>query len=78
MKSLQGTVVSTKMKNTVVVEVARQLTHPLYKKIMHRTKKYKVDYRGDLFKKGDSVEIVEIRPLSKDKHYKVVEGQAKT
>lgn len=73
MKKLQGTTVSTKMKNTIVVEVARQLVHPLYKKIMHRTRLYKADYRGDSLKEGDSVQIIETRPLSKDKHYKVVE-----
>ncbi|MBI2617377.1 30S ribosomal protein S17 [Candidatus Gottesmanbacteria bacterium] len=76
MKTRTGKVVSTKMKNTVVVEVAQQRLHPLYKKFVKRTKRYKVDYPGSSFKVGDTVQIAEIRPLSKEKHYKVIEKKS--
>ena len=72
MKALKGIVVSTKMQNPIVVEVTRRTPHPLYKKLMKRSKKYKVDSNNITAKVGDSVAIEEIKPLSKDKHFKLV------
>lgn len=65
-----GRVVSTKMNNTVAVLVSRVAKHPLYKKTFTRSKKYLVDAAEDI-KEGDMVEIVKIRPVSKNKHWKV-------
>lgn len=78
MKTLTGKIVSLNMKNTVIVEVQRQLVHPLYKKIMKRTRKFKADYKGDSLKEGDVVELIETRPMSKDKHYKIVDKKEKS
>ncbi len=73
MKTLQGKIVSLKMSKTAVVEVSRRTTHPLYKKLLKRSKRYKVD-TGDLtLVLGQSVKIVETRPISKDKFFKVTE-----
>ncbi|MDP3758629.1 MAG: 30S ribosomal protein S17 [Candidatus Daviesbacteria bacterium] len=66
-----GRVVSTKMNSTVTVLVERVAKHPLYKKTYIQTKKYLVD-TAVLVKDGDIVEIVKIRPVSKNKHWKVV------
>ena len=73
MKSLTGKVVSVKMLKTVVVEVERMVKHPLYQKIMRKTKKFKVHNDALSIKEGDTVKIVPTRPLSKEKHFKVVE-----
>lgn len=78
MKTLTGKVVSLKMKNTIVVKVERQLVHPLYKKIMRRTRQFKADYQGNSMKEGDQVELIETRPMSKDKHYKVIDTKEKS
>jgi small subunit ribosomal protein S17 len=72
-KIFRGRVVSLKMQNTAVVEVLRYITHPLYKKRLKRTKKYKADYTGQTLALGDKVSIVEVRPISKDKNFKVLE-----
>lgn len=72
-KVFKGTVVSVKMDKTVVVEVIHRTAHPLYKKLLKRSKKYKADmgeYSVDL---GDEVKIIETRPISKDKHFKILE-----
>ncbi len=70
-KVLRGVVTSDKMTNTVVVKVDRFVKHPKYKKHVKISKKYKAhDESGK--KVGDIVEIVETRPISKDKHFKVV------
>lgn len=66
-----GRVVSTKMNNTVAVLVERMAKHPLYKKTFLRSKKYLVDVREGV-KEGDVVEIIKVRPVSKNKHWKVV------
>ena len=71
MKILKGTVLSIEMKDTIVVEVTRSITHPLYKKVLKRSKKYKVDAKGKKVSAGDLVEIVECKPISKDKHFKL-------
>lgn len=72
MKLIQGKVTSNKMSKTVVVEVERMVKHKLYQKIMRRTKKFKADSAELTLNIGDSVKITPVRPLSKDKHYKVV------
>jgi small subunit ribosomal protein S17 len=72
-KIIEGKVVSIKMKNTVVVEIVRKTPHPLYKKLIKRDKKYKVDVNGITVNLGDTVKIVQTRPISKDKYFKVME-----
>ena len=68
-----GTVVSDKMDKTVVVEVARQFPHRLYGKIIKRTKKFKAHDEANSCGVGDIVRIMETRPLSKQKRWRVVE-----
>ncbi len=68
---LTGTVVSDKMDKTVVVEVVRSKTHPIYKKRYSVTTKFKAHDEKNACKVGDSVEIVETRPMSHDKHFAV-------
>lgn len=68
---MTGRIISTKTKNTVTVLVERVAKHPLYKKTFMRSKKYLVDSQLDV-KEGDIVEIVKIRPVSKNKHWKVL------
>lgn len=69
---LIGKVVSNKMNKTVVVMVERKFTHPLYKKVIIRHKKYKAHDENGKLKVGDTVTIKETRPISKDKHFIVV------
>jgi len=69
---LKGVVVSDKMDKTVVVSVSRFIKHPLYGKFYKVSKKYKAHDENNEFKTGDKVEIVETRPISKDKKFKVV------
>jgi small subunit ribosomal protein S17 len=69
---LRGTVVSTKMKDTITVAVERYVQHPKYKKFLRRTKKYLVHDAGNTAKEGQQVDIREIRPLSKRKHFELV------
>ena len=70
---LSGVVVSTKMQKTVVVKVTNFVKHPKYQKYLTITKKYKVHDENGVAKMGDKVQIVETRPISKDKHFKLVE-----
>jgi len=72
-KSLIGTVVSDKMQKTVVVAVEVRQPHPLYKKPVRRTKKYKAHDENNECRVGDMVRIVECRPLSKEKRWMVTE-----
>lgn len=72
-KKLLGKVVSTKMQKTIVVAVKRERPHPLYKKKVRRTKNFKVHSEDSNIKLGDTVRIVETKPLSKDKRWKVLE-----
>ncbi|MFH0979630.1 MAG: 30S ribosomal protein S17 [Candidatus Roizmanbacteria bacterium] len=72
-KTLVGEVVSTKMQKTVVVNVERKFTHSKYRKVIIRHKKYKAHNEELELKVGDIVKIVETRPISKDKHFKVIE-----
>ncbi|MGB9823294.1 30S ribosomal protein S17 [Thermodesulfovibrio sp.] len=80
-KILKGTVVSDKMDKTVVVSVERIFQHPLYKKTIKTRKKYKAHDEENKCKLGDMVEIIEFRPISKTKRWKVLrilkEGDAK-
>ncbi len=68
-----GVVVGNKMKKTVTVLVERQVRHPLYKKILKRRKKFLVHDEYEKCKLGDLVKIVETRPLSKRKRWRVKE-----
>ena len=72
MKRLTGFVISTKMNKTIVVEVERLWTHPVYKKKIRRKKKYLVDDQIGV-KEGDKVIIEECRPISRNKNFKVIE-----
>ncbi len=67
-RMLTGAVISDKMDKTVVVRVERVYTHPLLKKVMRTSKKYKVHDESETASKGDIVEISEGRPLSKTKY----------
>ena len=68
-----GTVVSDKMQKTVVVAVESTKRHRLYKKTLKRTKRYKAHDENNTCKLGDRVRIVETRPLSKEKRWRVAE-----
>ncbi len=72
-KSRIGLVVSDKMQKTVVVAVERRMPHPIYGKMMTRSKNFKAHDEENSAKVGDRVRIVETRPLSKDKRWRVVE-----
>lgn len=69
---LRGTVVSTKMTDTITVAVERYVKHPKYKKFMRRTKKFLVHDQGNTAKLGDVVDITEVRPISKRKRFALV------
>lgn len=69
---LQGVVVSDKADKTVVVKVERRFIHPLFKKIVRRSKRYQVHDEGNSAKVGDRVRIQECRPISKTKRWTVV------
>ena len=68
-----GKVVSDKMDKTVVVAIADRVAHPLYKKIVGRTYKLKAHDENNTCDIGDTVKVMETRPLSKDKRWRVVE-----
>lgn len=70
-KVRQGRVVSDKMEKTVVVAVESRVRHPLYGRIVRRTKKYKAHDEQNQYHPGDFVEITECRPLSRDKTWRV-------
>ena len=72
-KQRVGTVVSDKGDKTVIVEVARQFAHPLYGKQVARTKRYPAHDENNEYMTGDRVRIMETRPLSKTKHWRVIE-----
>lgn len=73
MKTLEGIVVSTKMQNTIVVEVTRKVAHPLYRKLLKRSKKFKASPQNFTIAEGDVVRIAQARPMSKEKSFQVVE-----
>ena len=70
-RSLTGKVVSDKMEKTVTVLVERQVMHPVIGKVVRRTKKYHAHNEGNEAKAGDTVVIVECRPISKTKAWAV-------
>jgi small subunit ribosomal protein S17 len=72
-KTRTGLVVSDKMQKTVVVAIERRVPHPVYGKMVTRTKKFKAHDEENSAKVGDRVRIMETRPLSKDKRWRVVE-----
>ena len=72
MKTKTAKIVSIKMSKTVVVEVDRQIVHPLYKKVMRRTSRFKAHNEDATLKVGDIVKIMSTRPISKEKHFKVI------
>ncbi|MEK7633300.1 MAG: 30S ribosomal protein S17 [Patescibacteria group bacterium] len=72
-KTLIGKVVSTKMIKTVVVLVERKFKHAIYHKIIIRHKKFKAHNEKLDLKLGDVVKIEETKPISKDKHFRVIE-----
>ena len=72
-KTRTGIVVSDKMDKTIVVAIRERVKHPLYGKIVNRTKKFKVHDEANQCGVGDKVRVMETRPLSKDKHWRLVE-----
>ncbi len=72
-KTRVGVVVSDKMDKTIVVAVKDNVRHPLYNKIIKRTYKLKAHDENNECKKGDTVKVMETRPLSKDKRWRLVE-----
>lgn len=72
-RKLSGTVVSAKMKDTIVVAVERFVKHPKYHKFIKRTKRYQAHDGGNTKQEGDKVTIVETKPISKNKRFTVSE-----
>ena len=70
---LQGVVVSDKMEKTIVVEIVMRKLHPLYKKYLTRSKKVKAHDETNDAKIGDTVRVMECRPLSRDKRWRLAE-----
>lgn len=73
--ALKGVVVSDKMDKTIVVSVSRFIKHPKYGKYYKVSKKYKAHDEDNTYKIGETVEIVETRPISKDKKFKVLNNK---
>ena len=71
---LSGIVVSSKSDKTIVVKVTRRVKHKLYKKIISRSKKYHVHDENNSFKIGDTVSIIETKPISKLKTWTIYES----
>ena len=72
-KTRVGVVTSDKMDKTVVVAIKTKVRHPLYGKMVNRTRKFKAHDEENAYGIGDTVKIMETRPISKDKHWRVVE-----
>lgn len=72
-KTRIGLVVSDKMEKTVVVSIERRVQHPVYGKMVRRTKRLKAHDENNDAKTGDTVRIMETRPMSKDKRWRIVE-----
>ena len=72
-KTRSGVVVSNKMDKTIVVLIERMVAHPLYRKRIKRSKKFKAHDENNECRIGDTVLIMETRPLSKDKRWRLVE-----
>ena len=73
-KILTGIVVSDKPNNTITVMVERKNSHPLFKKVIKARKKYNAHDENNKFKTGDKVSIIESKPFSKNKKFKVMEN----
>ena len=76
MKTFKGNIILVKT-DTVVVEIERKITSRFYKKQLIRTKKYQVDRNGKEVNVGDVVSIAETKPISKNKHFKLMEVNKK-
>ena len=72
-KVLQGVVVSNAMDKTIVVKVSRRLRHPLYGKFIKKSKNFKAHDEKNVSRVGDEVKIIESRPISKDKRWRLLE-----
>ncbi|MBI1919170.1 30S ribosomal protein S17 [Candidatus Microgenomates bacterium] len=70
---LTGKVVSAKMQRTVIVQITSSRPHPIYKKLVRRDTRLKADSTGQEVKVGDQVRIIKTRPISRDKHFKLLE-----
>jgi small subunit ribosomal protein S17 len=68
-----GNVISSKMQKTVIVAVERFVPHPVYRKVMRRVTRLKVHDEQGMCKIGDRVKLIETRPISKSKHWRVVQ-----
>ena len=71
-KVLRGVVISNKMEKTGVVEITRKVPHPLYKKVVTKTSRFKFHDEKNECEIGDTIEVMETRPLSKDKYFRLV------
>ncbi len=71
-KTFSGIVTSVRSLNTAVVQVSWHVPHPLYKKLMAKSKKFKIETAGIELGVGDTVIIEETKPVSKDKHFKLL------
>ena len=76
-KTLIGIVESNKMEKTIVVKVETSVKHPIYKKVIKRTYKLKAHDEENVCQIGDKVKVMETRPLSKDKRWRLVEVMEK-
>ena len=76
-KTMTGVVVSNKMDKTIVVKVERRFAHPVFKKVVKTTKKYKVHDEKNECVEGDFIRIQETRPLSKEKRWRLIDIVAK-
>jgi small subunit ribosomal protein S17 len=72
-KTLEGIIVSVKMQKTAVVKITRVMPHPLYKKLIKRDSNLNADIGTFAPSVGDRVKIVEIKPMSKTKHFRILE-----
>ena len=68
-----GNVIGNKMNKTVIVAVERSMIHPMYKKVLRRVTKLKAHDEGNVCKVGDRVKLIETRPISKTKNWRVVQ-----
>ncbi|OGH17876.1 MAG: 30S ribosomal protein S17 [Candidatus Levybacteria bacterium RIFCSPHIGHO2_02_FULL_37_10] len=72
-KKIDGIIIAVKMQKTAIVRITRRFPHPLYKKLIKRDNRLSVDVATFLPVVGDRVKIVETKPISKTKHFKIVE-----
>ena len=77
-KQRVGVVLSNKMQKTIVVQIKRKAPHPLYGKVIEKAAKFKVHDEKNEAKPGDTVKIIETRPLSKEKRWRLLEIVARS